>query len=51
MKKLIIKFLKPFVLAILKDALKVESNKNGLVTGVKIAGDPPNPDPTGPIAP
>jgi len=50
MKKLIIKFLKPFVLAILKDALKVETN-NGVITGIKIASDPPNPDPTAPLHP
>ena len=41
MKNIILNFLRPYVLSILKDSLKVESNKNGLITGVKIAGEPP----------
>jgi len=49
MKKLIIKFLRPFVLSILKDAIKVETDKNGIIIGVKIATDPPDGSP--PIIP
>jgi len=48
MRKLILSFLRPYVLQLMRDHIKVTSGKNG-VTGVIIASDPPNPFP--PIIP
>lgn len=49
MKKLILKFLRPYVLQILKESLKVTKTRGGMVSDV-VAGDPP-PDPIPPIIP
>ena len=48
MKKLIINFLRPFVVQIMKDQIKVTTKKD-VVTKVVISSDPPNPDPTPPL--
>ena len=50
MKKLILKFLKPYVLQIVQEGLVITKNKTSVVD-VKIASDPPPPDISGPIIP